>query len=122
MAEEYSNRDEKLRNVVDGINYEHQRKFGVQRVISSEYSLFEQLDLPTLEGMGKYSPPKFKLVTRFGLSGLFTGNGITRYFLNPREINIKREFRKIDAKKNPRHNSTRERLMHREGRLAKFLN
>ena len=116
MAEEYSNRDERLRN-----NYKHQRKLGVQ-VISSEYFLSEQLDLPTLEGMGKYSPPKFKLVTRFGLSGLFTGNGITRYFLNLRKINIKREFRKIDAKKNPRHNSTRKRLMHREGRLAKFLN
>ena len=121
MAEEYSNRDERLRNVVDGINYEHQRKFGVQ-AISSEYFLFEQLDLPTLEGMGKYSPPRFKLVTRLGLWGLFTAHNINRYFLSSKDLDIKREFRRVDAKKNPRHNSTRKRLMHREGRLAKFLN
>ena len=119
MANEY--RDEVLKGVVDEINYQNQRMLGVNRT-QDEYPVFEQLDLPKFEGMGKYSPPRFKLVTRFGLSGLLTDNGIRRYFLNPKDLNGKREFRRIDAKKSLRHNSTRQRLMHRMGRLTKLLN
>ncbi len=51
-----------------------------------------EIDLPTIEGFGRYSGSK-EVVEAFGRN---------------------------DAKHNPRHHSTRCRITHREGRLAKL--
>ena len=53
MTEDYSDWDERLNIVIDEINYQNQRKIGVNRTIPEEYPVFEQLDLPIIERMGK---------------------------------------------------------------------
>ncbi|MBI2043153.1 hypothetical protein HYT25_02080 [Candidatus Pacearchaeota archaeon] len=70
-----------------------------------------EIDLPTIEGMGR-SPRKRVLI---GYN--FSKN--SRTGLVPRYDD---EVRKCDAKHCLTHNSTRVRLMHRKGRLAKLLN
>ena len=97
MGEEYSDRDQRLNEIVDKINYQHRRRITGNQMITPKinYNYFhelEEMDLPIIESFGRYP------------------NG------------SRKSQGRIDAKKNSNCNSTRTRLMHRKGRLAKFLN
>ena len=67
-------------------------------------------DKPFIEGIGKYRP-RFEVLPFVTFEGL-----IIKRKVNSEDIDLRR----CDAKHNLYHHSTRQRIIHREGRLAKL--